>query len=274
MGRAFESVWTSVETPAGTVCVHSRHSPGTGARPVVFVPGLGASGRSLLPTARALPAAFPVFVVDLPGFGKSKRPHTRLDLEGHASALASWASALGIERAIWVGHSFGSQVASLFAVRRPDLVERLALVSPTVDPRARTVRAQLGRLLRDGFGEPPRLLWILAGDYLGAGLGAVLHVGRVAVRDRPEERFPAIEAPALVVRGDRDPLVPEAWAEQIAQLLPAGRLLVIRGAVHAVPYVAPAELARAVEELCNAERGVRPRLCNSRREKCPSREPR
>lgn len=245
--RSFQSVWTPVASNGETLQVHAVELEGAeGWTPVVFVPGLGASGRSVVPTAVRLPRDLTAFIVDLPGFGRSEPPPTPLDLAGHASVLVSWLRASGLERALWVGHSFGSQVAVELAVARPETVERLVLVSPTVDRRARTLRAQLARLLLDATREPPSLVLLLAGDYRRGGLRNVLHAGRLALDDRPEQKLPAIEAPTVVVRGERDPLVPARWAEEVASLLPAGELVVVPGAPHAVNYAAPHELANVI----------------------------
>ncbi len=53
--------------------------------------------------------------------------------------------------------------------------------------------------------------------------------------------------PALVVRGARDPIVPQEWAEWASSLLPRGELLVVPGAAHAVNYNAPRPLVEATE---------------------------
>src|SRR5213080_3495193 len=112
--REFDSLWTEIESDSRSLRIYSLCSRG-GARdspPVVFVPGLGASGLSVLPTAELLRGERDVLVVDLPGQGKSERPRGVLDLRVHAAILAAWLEALGFgfERGVWVGHSFGSQV--------------------------------------------------------------------------------------------------------------------------------------------------------------------
>ncbi len=53
-------------------------------------------------------------------------------------------------------------------------------------------------------------------------------------------------APVLVVRGTRDRIVPQAWAERAARLLPRGRLAVIPGAAHAVNFSYPREFKAAM----------------------------
>lgn len=55
-----------------------------------------------------------------------------------------------------------------------------------------------------------------------------------------------IRAPTLGVRGARDPIVPQRWAEEAARLLPRGRLVVIPGAAHSITFHAPLELTRVI----------------------------
>jgi 2-hydroxy-6-oxonona-2,4-dienedioate hydrolase len=255
--REFESLFTEVERDSVSLRIHSlcsRGEPGKDS-PVVLVPGQGASGVSMLPTARLLPRERDVLVVDPPGHGKSDRPRGALSLSSYAAIMAAWLEALDLKQAVWVGHSFGAQVLVELAIERPDIVDRLALISLTVDPEARTMTSQLARLLLDATREPPALLRLLAHDYLRAGLRTLLEIGRVAVRDRVEEKLPLVEAPTLLVRGARDPVVPERWAEQMARLLPRSKLVVIPGATHAVQYVSPLDLAGEVQKFLSQPTG-------------------
>jgi 2-hydroxy-6-oxonona-2,4-dienedioate hydrolase len=50
------------------------------------------------------------------------------------------------------------------------------------------------------------------------------------------------------VRGALDPVVPQPWAEAVAQLAPLGKLAVIRGAPHNVNYGAADQLTQLVRE--------------------------
>jgi pimeloyl-ACP methyl ester carboxylesterase len=58
------------------------------------------------------------------------------------------------------------------------------------------------------------------------------------------EHPPSVEAPVLVVRGEHDRIVPQAWAEEVARLA-RGRLEVLPGG-HALNFTSPEELARVV----------------------------
>jgi pimeloyl-ACP methyl ester carboxylesterase len=255
--RSFRSQSDEVEYDSTRLRINSLSSPGDpgDGAPVVFLPGLGASAATVEPTARLLDLPRDLYLVDLPGLGGSQKPAAALDVEGLADVVVAWSNALGLGRVALVGHSLGSEVAVDLAVRRPDLVERLALVSPTVDPAADTLAKQLARLALDGLREPPSLILLLARDYWRAGLGSLLDIGRAAVRDHIEERLPELLAPTLVVRGGRDPLVSAAWADEVCRLVPQARLVVIPRATHAVPYSAPAELAEALREFLEGEAG-------------------
>ena len=66
------------------------------------------------------------------------------------------------------------------------------------------------------------------------------------MKDPIEEKLARVRVPALVVHGSRDRISPRGWAEEVARLLPGGRLVVLPHAAHAANYSAPAELARAI----------------------------
>lgn len=57
-----------------------------------------------------------------------------------------------------------------------------------------------------------------------------------------------VRRPALVVRGDRDPLVSATWADRLTRSLPRGSLTTIAGAPHAVRYSAVAPFVDALRD--------------------------
>lgn len=225
--------------------VHALTSRGPG-RTVVCVHGVGVSSRYFTPTLEVLGAEFDVLAPDLPGFGGSGDPGFALDLPGLADALLGWIDAAGLQRVALLGNSFGCQIAVETALRRPDAIERLVLQGPTTDPAARTVLGQVGRRLVNSPAEDPRQTPLILRDYRDAGLRRLRLTFRAALADRIEDKLPALALPVLVVRGERDRLVPQAWAEQVTRLLPQGRLAVVPGAAHTLNFSMPDALAEAV----------------------------
>lgn len=238
-----ESRWLRV----GGRAMHARVSadpPRSSAPAVVLVHGPVISSLYMVPTAERLALHFPVWAPDLPGFGLSHKPRRVLDVPELADALLAWLDAAGLERVAMVGNPLGCQVIVDLAARFP---ERAVLAGPTMDPEGGGA-AQFGRWLRDWTKEPPSLAAAHLRDYRRAGLRRAWRTFRHALADPVRDKLPLVRAPTLVVRGSRDPIVPQRWAGEVAGLLPRGRLAVIPGGPHVVNYTTPAaftEVARA-----------------------------
>ena len=212
----------------------------------MLVHGLVVSSRYMIPTAERLAPYRLVFAPDLPGFGRSEKPHRVLDVSELSDVLSAWMGEVGLERAVLVGNSFGCQIIADLAVRHPGRIEQAILQGPTMDPRGRTVLQQVGRFLLDMPREPLSFVPIELLDYLSAGMRRTWRTFRYALEDRIEHRLPYVRVPTLVVRGSRDPIVSQRWAKEVAELLPMGRLSVIPGAAHAANYGWAAEFARII----------------------------
>jgi pyruvate dehydrogenase E2 component (dihydrolipoamide acetyltransferase) len=105
--------------------------PATGPH-AVLLPGMGATAMALAPQARALRAlGYTTHVIELPGFGLT--PGLR-KADARFSQLADLVlhviGDLGIERAVFLGHSLGGGIALHIALRRPAAVAGLVLVAP------------------------------------------------------------------------------------------------------------------------------------------------
>lgn len=214
--------------------------------PIVCVHGLGVSHRYLLPTAERLAAQRQVYLPDLPGFGSSTHPPHALSIEELARALLGWMDALSLRRVVLLGNSLGCQVIAHVALAHPERVEATVLIGPTMDPDA-GAWGQVARLLQDTFVEPPSYLPLLLWDYLRAGPRRTIATFRQGLADATFRRYPALSIPTLVVRGERDPIAPQKWAQHLASSLPNGVLAVVPGAGHATNYNSPDVLVELVQ---------------------------
>jgi 2-hydroxy-6-oxonona-2,4-dienedioate hydrolase len=129
------------------------------------------------------------------------------------------------------------------------------LAGPTLDPRARSLPRTLWRWALESPLEF-RMLPLLVRDYAAAGLPRTWHTLQLMLRDRIEEKLPRMWMPTLLVRGSRDAIAPQRWAEEAARLLPRGRLVVIPGTAHAVNFLAAGEFARVVDAFVRETRDV------------------
>jgi len=93
-------------------------------------------------TVPALQQLGDVCAIDMPGFGRSQTPKDRvLSLDRLAEASLAIADAVGFDRFIPVGNSFGGGVAQTLAARYPDRVRALLLVATIGTPANPTIRA-------------------------------------------------------------------------------------------------------------------------------------
>jgi len=209
--------------------------------PIVLIHGLSSS-RTLKPLIRALGSRRSVYAPDLPGFGMSDQPIHPLDIPGLADAMRRWLLDNDLAPAIIVGVAFGCQVAVDLAAAYPAAVDRLVLVGPMFDPEARSAGRLAMRWARNAPRSSPRQAPKVVHDIIDAGPWRSVRTIRQALDDPIEEKLGDIEAPTLVVRPERDHLVPAAWTERVAELIPDSELAVLPKAAHAIGPRAAARL--------------------------------
>jgi pimeloyl-ACP methyl ester carboxylesterase len=78
-----------------------------------------------------------VIVIERPGYGYSTRPRALWTPRAHATLFEHALQRLGVERAIVLGHSWGTMVAVSLALQAPTLVRSLVLLSGYYFPTAR-----------------------------------------------------------------------------------------------------------------------------------------
>ena len=223
---------------------------------VVLLHGLTATRRYVLMGARLLErSGYRVISYDARGHGSSTPAPApgEYAYEHLIADLEAVLDALGVQRAILVGASMGAHTAVRLALRAPERVLALCLITPSYLPgQARDERAlaawdALARGLREqgveGFvhaydldSVPPRWRETVA-RVLRQRLSAHEHPLAVAdaleatPRSQPFERLAeltAINAPALVVasRDESDPGHPLHVGARYAQTIPHARLVV------------------------------------------------
>ncbi len=213
---------------------------------IIFVHGLTVSYRYMCPVARELVDSYRIYIPDLPGFGKSAKPTQALDLDEQVDALVAWMDVIGVKQATFVGNSLGCQILARLALQHPERVTHLVLTGPTMDIRARTAHQEIMRFLMNVPREPFSLYPIVIQDMLDLGPRRLVQTFRYGLQDDITQHLPSINIPTLVVRGSRDTIAPQRWAEEVTKLLPCGRLVVIPNAAHDVTYNSPRQLARYI----------------------------
>ncbi|MEX2598337.1 MAG: alpha/beta fold hydrolase [Dehalococcoidia bacterium] len=220
----------------------AARQPAPGTRSVVYLAGFIVGGHSAAPLAAELARTYRTYAPDLPGYAESSGPARTLTQAQQADVIAGLLDALGLHRVDLVANSFAAQIAVEFAVAHPKRLDRLVLIGPGVDSRGRTAMRQLLRFIRNSWEEDAIVPGML-GDFVAAGPRRIVETAWYALRYRMERLVPLIQAETLVVRGEKDMIVPRRWVEEIAALLPRGRVIEVPEYAHGIERIGAPVLA-------------------------------
>lgn len=267
-----------LESPAGLESLPGRqvsvnwHEGGAGPA-LLLLNGWTASGL-VWPTewVSALERRFRVIRIDNRGTGWSRSapaPYTLADLADDACDVLR---ACGVDQAVVLGNSMGGMIAQELALRHPDRVSRLVLVS-TAPPIPAQIAPDpapfLAALAPPAPGQDLRLHFRNVWSEYTTPSFAAAHpevfdeiaeqvVRRVtprlrvldqlrAVRSwRDSDRLRRLEVPTTVVHGDQDPLMPVGNGMRLARLIAGAEYVELEGAGHLLTHEAGPELLRIV----------------------------
>ncbi len=137
---------------AGDVNIHYLDVPG-GSPPLVLLHGLSANAHSFGGLIGAgLSPTFRVIAPDLRGRGKTDKPATGYTMADHARDVLALLDALGLQRVVLGGHSFGAYLAIYIAAKVPDRVEKLIVIDASI-----TLNPRVGELLKPSLDRLTRI---------------------------------------------------------------------------------------------------------------------
>ena len=247
--------FVSTMTPTLSYEIHAIEGGKDLAKQIVLIHGAWASRRYLVPTAILLAKSMQVFVPEMPGHGSSSKPKHALTVQQQADVLFEWFKLKGLSQVHIFGNSYGCQVAAQLVANHPDLAFSITLSDPTVDPEARTMIQEAYRLYMDGFAEPKNSKGQLIADLFDMGPFLAYETVQRMIADDIRPKLAKIKCRALVVRGEKDPIAPELWTEEVVSRMPHAQFFVIPNAPHSVNYATPYQLTNIMLDFINGSNG-------------------
>jgi pimeloyl-ACP methyl ester carboxylesterase len=250
-------VHKSVVLPGGIRLRYVQHGDGSGI-PVLLLHGVTDSWRSFEGVLPHLPPSIRAFALSQRGHGDSDRPATGYGPRDFADDLAALMDAVELERAIVVGHSMSSSIAQRFALDYPERTLGLVLVgalcswrgNPAIVDFWESVVSRLVDPVERGLArdfQESTLARPVPGAFLDTmvrqSLKVPARVWRAVFSAFIEDDFSTdlgkIEAPTLILWGDRDAFCPRSDQEMLATTIAGATLSVYAGAGHALHWEEP-----------------------------------
>ena len=255
---------------------HLVHVEQAGAgEPVLLIHGFGESTYTWRKVIPGLAADYRVIALDLYGFGYTERPHDRESYtrEGQALLILDVLDALGVDRAHFVGHSYGGALTLYIAARYPERIRSMVLVdsaAPTYpqDRRSPFARSKLldsllartyalrpgslRRALRNSLWDDSLVTPELVTSYLErlkieGATDAFYGLTAPSPPDGVTVDLGTLEIPAFVVWGTEDRIIAIAEGREAARRLPLAEFAAIEKSGHLPMEDQPEELVTLVK---------------------------
>ncbi|MGB3403992.1 MAG: alpha/beta hydrolase [Microcoleaceae cyanobacterium] len=239
--------------------------------PLVFLHGSWNDSSQWLPLIQILATKYHCIAPDLLGFGESETRDIHYSIDLMVDSLAEYLNFIKLEKVHFVAHSLGAWIAISFALKYPEKVADLVLISP----EGIQIQGQKKRWkrMRSLLGPPAFLLWRLQFIYPFAQLFGKHHKIEALFRHRramlhyptatqlfvkrrwPEyeaelldDRLTDLKSAMLVIQGIEDEAMAISMSEAYVKTAPLAELKSIPSADHHLLESEPDVVAGLIQD--------------------------
>ena len=257
----------------GIELYYESHGEG---KPLVLISGLGYPHWQWHKMVPVLAEHFQVITFDNRGVGQSDKPAGPYTAQMLAQDTVGLLDALGIEKAIIVGHSMGGFIAQAMALDFPQRVEKLVLCSTNFGgPHHVPVTPEAMKVLSDVTSDPltrfknglvvstapgwadknPEMIeewikWRVANPIEPAPYQAQLAIGLSLLPEAAafEDKLQRLDVPTLILFGAHDKVVPPANADLLSKKISGSTVMIFPDAGHFFPIEIAEAASRAITD--------------------------
>jgi non-heme chloroperoxidase len=267
-----DHVVDTITLPSGIRLPYVEHGSPTGL-PVVLLHGYSDSWRSYEPVLPELPDLARAFALSQRGHGDADRPETGYRPQDFASDVAEFLTAVGVQKAVIVGHSMGSLIAQRFAIDYPHRTLGLVLVGARTSWKTHPGVLELADYVSSSMSDPVDPAFVtdfqrgtlaqpVPAPFFDTAVKASLKLPARVWKAVCEEcilqsdhvaRLSEIDVPTLILCGANDTFAIDDQAALTAAI-PGSRLEIYPSAGHALHWEEPGrfaiDLVRFIEGGC------------------------
>jgi len=247
---------------------------------IILLHGFPGSHKGLVDMAKGLGNNYRIIIPDLPACGLSELLEGKHNLENYSRWLNNFLEILSIDKAVIIGHSFGSRVGLVFSENYPEKVKKLVLITPVVKvegliARFVSIEYRLAKLLPESLQK----LWLSNRVHFGVGHLIIFKTAgakkreKLIARDREElknlnpqvnielfdefYRFSLIPVgekvknKSLVIAGALDEIAPLNSVQKLSEQLVNSDFVIMKQAGHVVVAEKPLTVAKIIKKWLN-----------------------
>lgn len=211
-------------------------------RNLILIHGWGTDVSTFWPIVDLLKNNFTLWLIDLPGFGRSDLPKKTFTISDYAKIIAEFIKKNSINKPIVLGHSYGGKIAIKLTSLYPNLIDKLILEgSSGIKPKKTLFQILLfpvvkiaNLFLPNVFNTKSKirnkLYKKLESDYADAGKMKAIFLNTLKEDITPD--LSKIKTETLLIWGEKDRAVPLKYGKKIYQLIKNSKLVVLEDTDH------------------------------------------
>lgn len=185
---------------------------------------------------------FTLWLIDLPGFGRSDLPKKTYKLLDYASTIISFIQKNKIRKPTLLGHSLGGNIALKIALVKPDIIDKIILESSAgIRPQKSFKKilffflAKISNLFIPNIFNLKQKVRIkfykkIRSDYSDAG--PLKKSLKEILAEDLSDQIKKIKNDTLLISGELDKEVPISYSKKIYQLIPNARIEIFENTGH------------------------------------------
>lgn len=256
---------------------------GQGEQVLFFVHGYGCDQTMWRYVAPEFTDNYRVLLMDLVGAGKSDESAYHFAkysrLSGFADDIIEVCDELGLRSVIYIGHSVAATIGVLAEIKRPDLFEKIILLTPSPcyindeDYYGGFNRSDIEELLEllesnylgwtstitpviMGNPEQPQLTQELHNRFCANNPDIATHFAKVTFLSDHREDFAKVNKDTLILQAANDVIAPDTVGEYLHRIIPQSKLHKMNAQGHCPHLSAPAETVRAIRGYLTADKAL------------------
>lgn len=201
---------------------------------------------------------FTLWLIDLPGFGRSDIPKAAFDTKDYARIIADFIRKNKISKPTVLGHSFGGKIAIRLTNLYPNLMDKLILVgssglkrdlsfeSTITYPLAKIVHYLIPDIFNIKTIIRKKFYRKIESDYENAGV--MKSTLLKTIKEDLTDNLKRIDNETLLIWGDSDRAVPLKYGKRMYRLLPNSKLIIMEEQGHFLHIHDPERFANYVAD--------------------------